>query len=491
MADDDPQTDPHRWRVLAVCLAAGFITLLDVSIVNVAMPSIQQALHASATTLQLVVAGYTLAFGLVLVPAGRLGDAGHRRGLFLVGLVAFALASLAAGLAPNDEWLAAARLVQGGCAGLVSPQVTGYIQQEFRGFERARAFGMFGAVVGVATAIGPLLGGLLIQAFGEENGWRWVFGINVPIVAVVLVAGVRTMPRPVVGRRRALDLVGLVGVAATTVAFMTPFVLTTGSGDSPARWWFLALAAALGAGTILWERRFERRGEDPVLSPEVLGLRSFRFGALLGLAYFAGFTSVFLVVTLFLQNDLGLSPLQAGLVGLPFAVASGISALASGRAVARWGRPVVAVALVVVVVGLAGTDLAIRIIGDEEGRTLLLCCVVAVTQCVAGAGSGLVIAPNQTLTLQEVPVRQAGVAGSMLQVGQRVGSALGISAVLSVYYGSRAGGASGATSVGRGLLITIGLVLCALVVALLDARRRAAEGHDQDAGAPRADHEAA
>ena len=481
-----PEPDPQRWRVLAVCLAAGFVTLLDVSIVNVAMPSIQHALHASATSLQLVVAGYTLAFGLVLVPSGRLGDAGHRRGLFLGGLVAFAVASLAAGLSPSDKWLAVARLVQGACAGIVSPQVAGYIQQEFRGLERARAFGMFGAIVGVATAVGPLLGGVLIQAFGQENGWRWVFGINVPIVAVVLVVGLRVVPRSATLRRSALDPVGLVGVAAATVAFMVPFVLTTGTGDSPARWWFLLLAVALGAGTIVWERRYERRGRDPVLSPEVLGLRSFRFGALLGLAYFAGFTSVFLVVTLFLQDDLGLSALQAGLVGLPFAVASGISALASGRAVARWGRPVVVVALCVVVVGLAGTDLAIRLIGDEPGRTALLCVVVATTQCVAGAGSGLVIAPNQTLTLAEVPVRRAGMAGSMLQVGQRVGSAVGISAVLSVYYGSRAGGASGATAVGRGLLITIGLVLCALVVALLDARRRAGAGsaHDGEALRP-------
>ena len=486
-----PETDPQRWRVLAVCLAAGFITLLDVSIVNVAMPSIQNALHASASALQLVVAGYTLAFGLVLVPAGRLGDAGHRRSLFLIGLVAFALASLGAGLAPGDTWLAVARLVQGACAGIVSPQVTGYIQQEFRGFERARAFGMFGAVVGVATAIGPLLGGLLIQAFGEQNGWRWVFGINVPIVAVVLAVAVRVVPRTGAVRRSALDPVGLVGIAATTVAVMVPFVLTTGTGDSPARWWFLPLGVALGAATILWERRYERRGQDPVLSPEVLGLRSFRFGALLGLAYFSGFTSVFLVITLFLQDDLGLSALQAGLVGLPFAVASGISALASGRAVARWGRPVVVVALCVVVVGLVGTDLAIRIIGAAPDRTALLCVVVATTQCVAGAGSGLVIAPNQTLTLAEVPVRRAGMAGSMLQVGQRIGSAVGISAVLAVFYGAQASGESGSTAVGRGLLITIGLVLCALVVALLDARRRAVRSRDEEVDAPRAERETA
>jgi len=121
----------------------------------------------------------------------------------------------------------------------------------------------------------------------------------------------------------------------------------------------------------------------------------------------------------------------------------------------------------------------------------LLCAVVATTQCVAGAGSGLVIAPNQTLTLAEVPVRRAGMAGSMLQVGQRIGSAVGISAVLAVFYGAQASGESGSTAVGRGLLITIGLVLCALVVALLDARRRAVRSRDEEVDAPRAERETA
>ncbi|PJI93354.1 MFS transporter [Luteimicrobium subarcticum] len=468
----DQATDPRRWKVLAVCLSAGFVTLLDVSIVNVAMPSIQHSLHASATSLQLVVAGYTLAFGLVLVPAGRLGDAGSRRFLFVGGLVAFAVASLAAGLSPTDEWLAVARLFQGACAGLVSPQITGMIQQEFRGYERARAFGMFGATVGVATAVGPLLGGVIIQVFGEDSGWRWVFGINVPIIAVVLVAALRVVPRGTRGRRAGLDPGGLVLVALTTVAVMVPFVTTTGTGDDPARWWWLLVAALGAVATIGWERREARVGRDPVLAPDVLRLRSFRFGSLLGLAYFAGFTSVFLVVTLYLQDGLGLSALQAGLVGLPFAIASGTSALLSGRAVARWGRPLVVVGLVVVVIGLVGTDTAIRVIDAQPGDAALVCVVVACTQCVAGAGSGLVIAPNQTLTLAEVPVRYAGVAGSMLQVGQRIGSAIGISAVLSMDYGALASGASQAEAVGKGLLVTVGLVLVALVIAVLDARVR-------------------
>ena len=156
-APDASEPDPRRWRALWVCMAIGFITMLDVSIVNVALPSIESGLHAGAGQLQLIVAGYTLALGLALVPAGRLGDARGRRTLFFVGLVAFGLTSLGAGLARSDTMLAVMRLLQGAAAGLLQPQVVGTIQQEFHGFERGRAFGSFGATIGVSTAVGGFI----------------------------------------------------------------------------------------------------------------------------------------------------------------------------------------------------------------------------------------------------------------------------------------------------------------------------------------------
>lgn len=468
--------DPQRWRALGVCLAIGFITMLDVSIVNVALPSIERSLDAGASQLQLIVAGYTLAFGLVLVPAGRLGDARGRRGLFLAGLTGFALTSLGAGLASSDEVLAVMRLLQGASAGLLNPQVVGTIQQLFRGYERGRAFGYFGATIGVSTALGPLLGGLILQVAGPEHGWRWVFFVNVPVIAVVLPLAMRFLPR---GRpagpadpaaRPRLDVPGLALVALTTTAVMIPFVVTTGSGDDDAsRWWWLAVAAALGTVTVLWERRYQRRTGAAVLDPRVLGEPSFRNGAVLGMAYFAGFTAVFLVTTLYLQQVAGFTPLQAGLVGMPFAVASAVAAQQSGRLVATKGRALVVVGLVLVVLGLIGTDLAIRLV-DPPGVGW----VVAGTQMVAGAGSGLVIAPNQTLTLARVPLDRAGVAGSMLQVGQRLGSALGVAVALSTYYGGLAAGLPGSEAAGRALLVTVVLVGVALVVGVADllARRR-------------------
>ncbi|MHA7134150.1 MFS transporter [Oerskovia turbata] len=463
--------DPQRWRVLGLCLAVGFITMLDVSIVNVALPSIEKALDAGPTELQLIVAGYTLAFGLALVPAGRLGDAGGRRTLFIVGLVGFAVTSLAAGLAPNDEWLAVARLLQGMSAGLLNPQVIGLIQQMFSGYERGKAFGMFGATIGVSTALGPLLGGLIIQAAGEENGWRWIFGINVPIIAVVLPLAIRFLPATVhkPGPRR-LDPVGLALIAVATVAVMLPFVTTSGQGDDPDRWWWLALGLVVVVATIFWERRYERTRGAPVLDPRVLSLTSFRNGTLLGITYFAGFTGIFLVATLYLQNDLGFTPLHAGLIGMPFAIASGIASWLAGRGVSRWGRPLVVAGLVVVLLGLAGTILAIRASGDARAPAGW---GIALTMMITGIGSGTVISPNQTLTLARVPVELAGVAGSMLQLGQRVGSAMGIAVVLSTYYSLKAGGSTGAVAASTAMLITICLVSVSLVIAIVDLRARA------------------
>ncbi|HVN13811.1 MAG TPA: MFS transporter, partial [Kineosporiaceae bacterium] len=169
-ADGDWTPDPRRWRAFSVCLVAGFMSLLDVSIVNVALPSIQQGLHAGTSDLQWVVTGYALTFGLVLVPAGRLGDIRGRRPMFLVGLATFVLASAACGVATSSMWLIVARLVQGVGGGILTPQNSGFVQEMFRGKERGTAFGLLGATIGVSTAVGPLAGGLLIQLFGADHG---------------------------------------------------------------------------------------------------------------------------------------------------------------------------------------------------------------------------------------------------------------------------------------------------------------------------------
>ncbi len=230
--------DPRRWKALAVCLVTGFMTLLDVSIVNVALPSIRSGIGASEADLQWVVSGYALAFGLFLIPSGRLGDARGRRKVFVAGVVLFAVSSLAAGLAPTAEVLVVSRLVQGVGGGLLSPQVSALIQDLFRGKERARAFGLFGTTVGISTAVGPLLGGLIIGGLGVEDGWRWIFFVNLPIGVAAIVLALRWIPadRAGAGRRESLDPVGVLLLGAAVLALLLPLVEGR-QGGAATGWW--------------------------------------------------------------------------------------------------------------------------------------------------------------------------------------------------------------------------------------------------------------
>ncbi|MFD9502169.1 MFS transporter [Streptomyces sp. NPDC060035] len=457
-------SDPRRWRALAVCLVAGFMTLLDVSIVNVALPSIKEGLHTPESDLQWVLSGYALAFGLVLIPGGRLGDARGRRTMFMWGLTLFTLASAACGAAQSSLWLVIARLLQGAAGGLLSPQISALIQQMFSGRERGRAFGMFGTVVGISTAVGPLLGGLLIQGAGAEEGWRWVFYVNLPIGAVCLLLAHRLLPdTPSAGRvgPRDLDPVGVLLLGAGVLALLLPFVQAQqwpGNG----KWLLVVLALVLLTAFVGWESRCARKGFQPVVDLSLFRLRSFWLGCLMILLYFAGFTSIFFISTLYLQSGLDYSALEAGLAITPFALGAGGAATIGGRLVGRFGRPLIVVGLTMVSVGLGLTALAAHLV---PGRGAGL--AMAAPLLLAGLGSGLVIAPNQTLTLSQVPVHNAGSAGGTLQTSQRVGSAIGIAAVGSVFF-AQLGPDGWADAYDRGLVVSIAFVLVALIVALAD-----------------------
>ncbi|MEU9362632.1 MFS transporter [Streptomyces sp. NPDC048301] len=470
----DP-TDPRRWRALAVCLVAGFMTLLDVSIVNVALPSIKEGLDTPESDLQWVLSGYALAFGLVLIPGGRLGDARGRRLMFMVGLTLFTLASAACGAAQSSLWLVIARLLQGAAGGLLSPQISALIQQMFSGRERGRAFGMFGTVVGISTAVGPLLGGLIIQGAGAQEGWRWVFYVNLPIGIVCLLLARRLLPdTPSASRVRLRDLdpVGVLLLGAGVLTLLLPFVQAQ-QWPGNAKWLLVPVSVVLLTVFVAWESRCTRRRVEPVLNIALFRLRSFWLGCLMILLYFAGFTSIFFISTLYLQSGLRYSALEAGLAITPFALGAGASASIGGRLVGRFGRPLIVVGLVMVAAGLGLTALAAELV---PGRGAGL--AMAAPLLLAGLGSGLVIAPNQTLTLAEVPVNNAGSAGGTLQTSQRVGSAIGIAAVGSVFF-ARLGPGDWAGAYDHGLLVSVAFVLAALIIALADVvagrrgRRRA------------------
>ena len=475
-----------RWEAFWVCVGVASLTILDLSKINVGLPAIEDSLGGGASELQLIVAGYALAFGLSLVPAGRLGDIHSRRLLFIVGLCSFTVASILCAVAPTIEFLVVARILQGVAAGIQMPQVLGLIQQLFQGESRGRAFGLFGAVIGISTAFGPTLGGFLIGLGGEEAGWRLMFWINVPLGLVALFFATRLLPKRQKHEREhtELDLVGILLLGIATLGLMLPFVLTTGaSTDDPNRWFWMVVFVLASAAFYWWERRFQRIGKSPVVHFSLFRTSSYRNGILIATAYFAAVPPYFLLVTLFLQEGLGLAPVYAGMVSISFALASAVTSWIGGRLVNRWGRQLVVLGLLTVVIGFVLVLLAGLFAPADIAPWL-----IAAAMTVTGAGGGLVISPNQTLTLTEVPVTEGGVAGSMAQVGQRVGTAIGVAAVISTFYATLYAEAHQPDRVHvfrdgflNGILVVLGLVAVALVIALVDLfGRRGEKSHRPD-----------
>ncbi len=479
--------DPRRWRALAVSLVAAFMALLDVSIVNVALPSVERGLGASAGTVQWVVSGYALAMGLALVPAGRLGDALGRRRMFLIALSAFVLTSALSGAAPTMGLLIAARLLQGAAGGMLIPQNSGLVQDLFRGAERGRAFGLLGATVGLSTAVGPVVGGLILAAFTGADGWRWVFYVNVPIGLLALVLAARLVPSPAGGggpRGVGLDLVGSLLLGGGVLSLLLPLV-DAETGSLSRLSWLFGVAVLLLAAFAWWELRTVRRGRQPLLDPRLLRTPGYAAGSGIGLVYFSGFTGIWLVFALFFQDGLDYSPLRSGLAVTPFALGAAASAVIAGRLVARVGRWLTVSGLTAAVVGLFATALVLRHVGADA-----VAWATAGPLLVAGLGGGMVTSPNLTLTLQHVPVQMAGAAGGALQTAQRIGAAIGTAVLATIYYQvlTRTGRDYPA-AVSDALLCAAGLMLLALLMAIAELTRRRSHPLNQPAPTPRPEHE--
>ncbi len=431
-----PTAVPRRsWQALVVLLAGMFIALLDTTIVNVALPTIRTSLDASEATLSWIISGYALAFGLALIPAGRLGDRFGHKWVFFTGIALFTLASAACGLAQSDTQLVVARIVQGLAGGIFVPAVTAYIQLLFPGPVRGKAFAVMGAVIGVSSALGPIVGGLIIQAFGEERGWRLVFGVNLPIGVATLVAAAVLLPRKEPGdapARTGLDWLGLVLLSAGLVALLVPLI--EGQDRGWPRWTYLSLiggAVLLGLFGV-WEVLWTRRGRNPLVPPHLFRHGSFTGGVLLAMVYFAAFTSIFFTISLLWQSGLGHTALESGLVSVPFAIGSIIASSQSNQLSQRLGRRVLVVGTALVTVGLVWTWLVLR------GATpaTLTHWDLLLPLFLAGLGNGAFIAPNAQFIIATVDRADAGAASGVVATVQRVGSAVGIAIIGSVLFGS-------------------------------------------------------
>jgi EmrB/QacA subfamily drug resistance transporter len=468
------QIETPRWRALGVCIAALFITLMDVTVTNVALPAIGTATQATPAELQWVISGYALAFGVVPIIAGRLGDDHGRRPMFLIGVAGFVVTSALAGVSPGPVPLIAARVLQGLAGGLINPQVSGLVQQMFTGADRGRAFGAIGTAVGVATAVGPLVGGSLIGLGGPHLGWRLVFFVNVPLGIVILVLARRWLPPPALdGRRHRLDLPGAFLLGIATLCVLSAAVEYDAVRDARLAWLLVPAAVLLGV-FVRRELRLTRGRHDPLVDLRLFTQPSYTVGVGLALLYFAGATGLPLVLALYYQRGLGYSALESGLGITTFALGSVIAAPIAGRAVTRVGRPLVVAGLLSFALGALAVDLVARR-GSTEHAALWL----APALLFVGLGAGAVITPNQTLSLTDVDSRMGSTAGGVLQTAQRIGSAVGQAVIGAAFFsalstteppGTAEREAAYAGALSRAVLVTLLFVGAALVLGVVDLR---------------------
>ncbi len=477
----------RNWMLLVLLISLA-LTLLQVSSVNNLLPSIESAMSASESGIQLVLSGYALAVGVMLVPAGRLGDIFGRSSLWVIGLAIFTVASLGCGLAETITQLNLMRVLQGIGGGFFSPQVTGLIQQYFQGRARARAFGFMGLVVAASVAVGPLLSGTLVALMGQDPGWRYSFFINVPLGLIGLVGAWKFLPfgkerrtigkgaeeaeleyearqaaagHPVRKRRRQridLDPVGMFLLTATVLGIMLPFIV------HGVWWrWLMLLGGFVLLGVwVAWELWYGNHGHFPMVNMDLFKLRSFSYCTAISALQFLGSSTIFVVMALFLQDGLSVSALTVGILGLPNAIASGFAAVWAGKRALEHGKGLQVFALALMVGSLlvlaAGFWATIALGWSVYWLILPL--------IPMGFGAGTMGSANQTQTMRDVPAAHGGTAGGLQQMTQRITTAIGNALITGVVFSVYAGGAS-ADSWFWGAAAGLGVIALFLTAALV------------------------
>jgi EmrB/QacA subfamily drug resistance transporter len=423
------QADPRRWLTLIILLLAAFMNLLDVSIVNIAIPSIQRNLHASYADVQWALAGYTLAYALVLITGGRLGDTFGRKRLFLIGVAGFTIMSALCGLATGPGMLIACRVIQGAMGGIMVPQVLAVIQIIFPAKERIKALAGFGVTAGLGTVSGPLLGGLLIQhnLFGWD--WRPIFLINVPVGIIAFVASAYLVRESKAANPPKLDPAGVALISAALLLLLYPLVQGRQFGWPAWTFVSMALSVPVFAAFVACERIKARRDGSPLVQLSLFRDRAFSAGMSVALTFFLGIASFGLVLTLFLQLGLGFTPLHAGLTFLPFSAGVLVSSGAAARLAPRFGRGVTMVGALVTAAGMATLIAVVHHFGAAVTTWDLVPGLAA-----AGLGLGAVIAPLADIVLAHVPQREAGSASGVFNTGLQLGNSIGIALIGVIFF---------------------------------------------------------
>jgi MFS family permease len=413
--------------LLTVLLGAA-LPMVDFFIVNVALPTIDRDLDAGPAVLEMVVAGYGVAYAVLLVLGGRLGDMVGRRTLFLWGLGLFAATSLACGVAPTAWTLVAARIAQGAAAALLLPQALATIQATTSGSARGKALSYYGATAGVASVVGQVLGGVLVSADVAGTGWRSIFLVNVPVAAVALVLALRSVPETRSANPARVDRAGTVLLALTLVTLLLPLTEGRAAGWPVWSWVLLALSPFAGAAFVAVERRGERVGSTPLLPPSLVRIHSVRSGLALILPFCVGFGGFMFVLAVAMQDGLHFGALAAGAALAPLCAAFFAASLLGPRAVARWGRRTVTAGSLIQGVGLIALAATFYWGWPDLGVWAL-----APSMAVTGFGQGFVLPVVMRVVLSEVPAAQAGVGSGAMATTQQASLALGVATLGTLF----------------------------------------------------------
>jgi MFS family permease len=459
-----PTDTTRRWWVLAIVVSAQFMFGVDAFIVNVAIPTIAAELQASAAEIESVIAIYLIAYATLVVTGGRLGDIHGTKNIFIAGVLGFTVTSLWCGLAQSGPELILARLAQGATAALMVPQVLATLHLLFSDSSRARAFAIYGVVLGLAGAAGFALGGLLVTLDLLGFGWRTVFFVNVPFGILIAAAALRIMPQAARRSGTRLDISGAVVLFAGLLCLIGPLLFGHDVGWAPWLWLVMALGVAILAAFIKLERAVAERGGMPLIDLALLSDKAFMRG--LGAAFFFFFAnlSFYLVMTMFMQKALRIPPLQAGLVFLPLALAFVVASRHSGIRAKHRGSLVLIEGCVLQLAGLAVLVAAVAC-ADHPSATLL-----ALVLTLFGYGQGLVMAPLSSAVLATVKPANAGSASGMYGTTAQIANAAGVAAIGAVFFAVEV-----AHSARPALFISASLFALAIVtsVAFLSWLRRA------------------
>lgn len=420
----------RRWISLIIVLVSAFMDLLDTSIVGLAIPVIKREIGASYALMQWVLAAYSLAFALLLITGGRLGDIFGRKRIFIIGVAGFTLASAMCGFSQNSVMLITSRVIQGGMAALMVPQVLAIIQTTFPPKERGIVYGIYGGVVGLATVSGPLIGGFLTQGNLFNLGWRAIFLINLPVGTFALIAAIIFIQDLKSSKTVQLDMIGMIIVTVGLLLIVYPLI--QGGELGWPIWTFVSMLLSIPvfAAFVRYEQYISDKKGSPLVVISLFKQKAFLFGLLVNLCIFAGVSAFFFVFAVYLQSGLEFSILSAGLACLPWSISVAIASGPAVQLVRKFGRIILHIGTSILAIGMAGMIVVIH-----QNASGISAWYIAPCLALSGLGMGLVAPVLTNIIIAGVKHSEVGSASGVLNTITQLGGAIGVALIGVIFFG--------------------------------------------------------